>query len=194
MADRRRLASLGLAAIITAAGGTAWAIAQDGDSQPAAGLSRPTEVLERGTIPDGDSYEVARIDPAERGLSPAESFCTQIRTPAAAAQSCNLVPDADGRIAGQPWRPSLAVLGTSRFFTTLAPEGVTAMEVQVEGEPKARTSRSIDAGPAGELLIVVFGGPMVTSRDPASSLNYEVRLRDAKGETVQQITMSDSVG
>jgi hypothetical protein len=191
MSRRRRFVSLGLAAAFAVAGGTAWAVAQAGDFESGQ-LSRPTGMLAQGVAPSGEGYELSRIDPADRGMDAADAVCTQIRTPAAAAQGCDPVPDADGRIHGHTWRPSLSILGSDRFFTAIAPKGVTAMAVQVEGQAKAATSRSIDAGPAGTLLIVAVGGRVVTSRDPASSLDYVVRLLDANGETVNEVAMSDS--
>ena len=193
MAGRRLVFSLGLAVAFAAAAGTALAVTQGGESQSAQ-LSRPTGILAQGEGRNGDPYELSRIDPAERGADPEVAFCTQIRTPAAAAQACAPVPDADGRIGGRPWRPSLAVLGTSRFFTAIAPDEVTAMEVQIEGEAGAATSRSIDAGPAGKLLMVTMGGPVISSRNPASARDYTVRLLDASGQTVDEATMSESSG
>jgi hypothetical protein len=191
MLVRRRVIPVSLVAAFAAAGGTAWAVAQDGDPGPAR-PSPTTGVLARGAAPDGAMYEVSRIDPAARGEDPLDTFCAEIRSPVAAAQGCDPVPDADGRIHGQAWRPSLALLGGTRFFTAIAPKGVSSMEVRVVGKPAGSTSRSVDAGSAGTLLIVVLSGPVVTSRDPASSREYDVRLLDADGRAVQQVTMSDS--
>jgi hypothetical protein len=65
------------------------------------------------------------------------------------------------------------------------------MEVSVKGEPLVARSRSIDAGAAGRVLIVAVGGPTVTSRDPASSRDYAVRLLGPNGERVSEFAMSD---
>ena len=187
MARRRRFLLLGLAAAFAAAGGTAWAIAQDGGS---ATLAPTSGTLSQGATPSGAHYVISRVEPAS-GDS-ADAVCFEISTPAAAAQGCSPAPDRDGRVDGQPWRPSMAVLGSDRFFTTLAPEGVTAMDVRPEGAAAAVPSRSVDAGPAGRLLVVVVGGRVVSSRDPESSRNYDVRLLAADGETVHRAEMSDS--
>jgi hypothetical protein len=191
---RRRILSVGLAAAFAVAGGTAWAVTQADDPDPDRPTAPPAptsgEVAE-GTAPSGGSYTVSRIDPAQFKADPTVWFCTEIVTPASGTQGCHPVPDTDGRIDGQPLRPSFALLGTDRFFSIIAPEGVTAMEVQVKGEVKATAGRSVDGGPAGKLLIAVVGGPQVTSRDPASSREYDVRLLDAHGETVREIAMSD---
>jgi len=84
------------------------------------------------------------------------------------------------------------VLGPDRFFAAVAAKGVTAMEVGVDGEGTTAASRSLDAGPAGTLLLVTVGGQIVSSRDPSSSRDYEVRFLDADGGTVRKIAMSDS--
>ena len=65
------------------------------------------------------------------------------------------------------------------------------MEVAVVGQANAATSRSIDAGPAGTLLVVTVGGRMTGSRDPSASRDYEVRLLDANGRIVREIAVSD---
>ena len=144
-----------------------------------------------GTAPSGLAYELSHIDASDVGADPAESFCTQDRTSAAAARGCEYV-------GARPVRPSFSLLGTDRFFSIIAPEGVAAMEVrvegQVEGQTEAARSRSFDAGAAGRLLFVMVGGPMVTSRDPASSQEYEVRLLDADGNTVHELAAGDSGG
>lgn len=191
MAAKRRFLGLGLAAAFAVAGGTAWAVAQDDDPGPAGFAPTTGAPLAQGDAPSGVGYEVSRVDPADLGVDPTEAFCIEIRTPVAASQGCRLVSDADGRIAGQPWRPGMSLLGSDRFFSTLAPAGVTAMEVSIEGETGARRSQALDAGPHGKLLLAIVGGPPVTSRDPASSRDYEVRLLGANGETVQQATMRD---
>jgi len=191
MRGRRRFLSIGLAAAFAAAAGTAWAVSQGDDNPGPKGLVPTHGELAQGRAPSGGAYTVSRLDPAALGEPQTGAFCTRIATPAGGTQGCDPVPDADGRIHGQPWRPSFALLGADRFFTALAPKGVTTMEVQVMGEPEATRSQSIDAGAMGRLLIVVVEGPMVTSRDPASSLDYEVRLLDANGETVNEIAMSD---
>jgi hypothetical protein len=88
-------------------------------------------------------------------------------------------------------RPSYSLLATDRFFSIVAPQGVTAMEVGVKGDDEVERSRSIDVGDAGTLLLVAVGGSVVTSRDPASSRDYEVRLLGTGGETVSEFAMSD---
>jgi hypothetical protein len=190
MGGRGRVIPLGLVAAFAVAGGTAWAVTQAGE--PSLGGFAPTSgVVAHGIAPSGRDYTVSRIDPAQFGRNGADAFCAEIRTPVAAAQGCNPVSDANGRINGQPLRPSLALLGTDRFFTILAPEGVEAMEVRVEGQAKSWSSRSLAADSAGKLLIVPVDGPMVTSRDPTSSRRYEVRLLGANGETIREIAASD---
>jgi hypothetical protein len=187
---RRRFLTLGLAAAFAVAGGTAW-VAQGGDSSP--GPPPPTSgVIAHGKAPSGAEYEIARIESSAMGHP--DAFCTEISSPAGAARGCDPVPDGDGRINGQPWRPSMSVIGSDRFFTALAPQGVTAMEVQVMGGAKAPTSRTVDAGSFGKFLVVAAPGRMVNSRDPGSSREYEVRLLDVNGGTVQQARMSDSGG
>jgi hypothetical protein len=191
MSGRRRLLTIGLAAAFAAAAGTTWAVTQDGDDARPTGLVPTSGELAQGRLPSGANYTLSRIDPAALGEAPTAAFCTRITTPAGGTQGCDPVPDADGRIHGQPWRPSFALLGTDRFFTALAPEGVTAMEVHVKGEAGATRSQSIDAGSLGKLLIATVGGPMVTSRDPSSSRDYVVALLGANGETVHEVAMSD---
>jgi photosystem II stability/assembly factor-like uncharacterized protein len=83
------------------------------------------------------------------------------------------------------------VLGADRFFAAVAAKEVTAMEVGVDGEATTAASRSLDAGSTGTLLLVTVGGQTISSRDPASSRDYEVRFLDADGGTVRKIAMSD---
>gem|GEM_PF-3948641 len=85
----------------------------------------------------------------------------------------------------------MSLLGADRFLLAVAPPGVKTMEVGIVGEAKTTSSRSLDVGAAGKLLVVMVGGPPVTSRDPASSRDYNVRLLDADGKTVQEATKSD---
>lgn len=194
MTGRRRSLSVGLAAAFAVAGGTAWAVTQADDSGPDRPTTAPVPTsgkVAEGTAPSGGSYTVSRVDPAEFKADPTQWFCAEIVTPASGAQGCHPVPGKDGRIDGQPLRPSYALLATDRFFSIIAPEGVTAMEVRMKGQAKATAARPIDAGPAGKLLVAVVGVPMVTSRDPATSRDYEVRLLGPDRETVQEIAMSD---
>jgi hypothetical protein len=65
------------------------------------------------------------------------------------------------------------------------------MKVGVVGQGDAGTSRSIDAGPAGRVLLAIVGGRTTGSRDPSASRDYEVRLLDANGRTVRAIAVSD---
>jgi hypothetical protein len=65
------------------------------------------------------------------------------------------------------------------------------MEVGVVGQGNAATSQSLDAGPAGRLLVAIVGGRKTGSRDPSASRDYEVRLLDANGRSVRAIAMSD---
>jgi len=65
------------------------------------------------------------------------------------------------------------------------------MEVGVVGQGNAGTSQSLDAGPAGRLLVAIVGGRMTGSRDPSASRDYEVRLLDANGRSVRAVAMSD---
>jgi hypothetical protein len=192
MTGRRRFLAAGLAAAFGAVAGTAWAVVQDADDADPSGVVPPSVELVHGRAPSGASYTVSRIDASALGESGTGTFCTQITTPAGGAQGCDPVPDADGRINGQPWRPSFAQLGTDRFFTAVAPKGVTSMEIRVKGSAEATRSQSIDAGAAGMLLLVVVEGRQVTSSDPASSRDYEVHLLDANADKVHEMTMRDS--
>jgi hypothetical protein len=190
MAGRRRLLVFGLVAALAAAGGTAWAVTQANDPPD---LPAPTAgIVTQGTAPSGASYTISRIDAQDLGEDPSKTFCIEIVTPAASAQGCAPVPDGSGLIDGQPQRPLFAQLGADRFFAAVAPRGVEAMQVRIVGEAKAAASRSLDAGSAGTLLLVTVGGRIVSSRDPSSSRDYEVRLLDANGGTVRTVAMSDS--
>ena len=197
MTGRKRFLSIALAALFVVAGGSAWALAQDGDAPPPVVPKPTTGELARGTTPSGESYTLAGLDPVEFGDPyfadhPTEWFCTALTTSAGAGtQGCSPVPDAEGQFEGKPLKPSYSLLATDRFFSVIAPKNVTAMEVSVNGETEATRSRSIDAGSAGKLLIVAVGGPVVSSRDLSSSRNYEVRLLGANGETVSEFVMSD---
>lgn len=185
----RRLLVFGLVAAAAAAGGTAWAVTQ-ADNAP--GLPAPTAgIVAQGTAPSGAPYTISRIDAQQLGEDPSKAFCFEIATPAASGQGCDPVPDEAGLINGQPQRPSFALLGSDRFFAAVAPRGVEAMEVAIVGQGDAATSRSIDAGPAGRLLLTVVGGRMTGSRDPSASRDYEVRLLDANGRSVRTIAVSD---
>jgi hypothetical protein len=185
----RRLLVFGLVAAMAAAGGTAWAVSQ-ADNVP--DLPAPTAgIVAQGTAPSGATYTISRIDAQQVGEDPSNAFCFEIATPAASAQGCAPVPDEAGLINGQPQRPSFALLGSDRFFAAIAPRGVEAMEVGVVGQAKAATSRSLDAGSAGTLLVATVGGRKTGSRDPSASRDYEVRLLDANGRSVRTVTMSD---
>jgi len=194
MTSHRRILSLGLAAAFAVAGGTAWAVAQTDDSGPDRPTTMPVPTdgrVAEGALPSGGEYTISRVDPARFNADPTRWFCTEIVTRASGTQGCDPVPDEDGRLDGEPLRPSYALLGTDRFFSIIAPQGVTSMEVRIQGQAKATSARAIDAGPVGELLVAVVAGPMVTSRDPATSRDYEVRLLGPNAETVHQIAMSD---
>jgi hypothetical protein len=65
------------------------------------------------------------------------------------------------------------------------------MEVEVVGQGNAGTSQSLDAGPAGRLLVAIVGGRITGSRDPSASRDYEVRLLDANGRSVRAVAVSD---
>lgn len=186
----RRLLVFGLVAALAAAGGTAaWAVSQ-ADNAP--DLPAPTAgIVAQGTAPSGATYTISRIDAQQVGEDPSKAFCFEISTPAASAQGCAPVPDEAGLINGQPQRPSFALLGSDRFFAAIAPRGVEAMDVRVVGQANAATSRSLDAGPAGTLLLATVGGRKTGSRDPSASRDYEVRLLDAKGRSVRAVAMSD---
>lgn len=194
MIRRTRILSAGLIAAFAVAGGTAWAITQLDDSgpdRPPTGSAPTTGTLAEGRAPSGGDYTISRLDPAEFNADSTKWFCTEIVTSASSTQGCHPAPDPDGRIDGQPLKPSFALLGTDRFFSILAPEGVAAMEVQIKGEDKAAAAQSIDAASGRTLLVATLGGPMVTSRDPSTSRDYEVRLLDPNGQTIREITMSD---
>jgi hypothetical protein len=186
----RRLLVFGLVAALAAAGGTAaWAVTQ---ADNASDLPAPTAgIVAQGTAPSGATYTISRIDAQQVGEDPSKAFCFEIATPAASAQGCAPAPDEAGLINGQPQRPSFALLGSDRFFAAIAPRGVEAMEVGVVGQAKAATSRSLDAGSAGTLLLATVGGRKTGSRDPSASRDYEVRLLDANGRSVRAIAMSD---
>ena len=174
---------------IAAAGGTAWAVTQ---TDNASDVPAPTAgIVAQGTAPSGAPYTISRIDAQQVGKDPSDAFCFEIATTAASGQGCDPVPDEAGLINGQPQRPSFALLGSDRFFTAIAPRGVEAMEVRVVGQANAATSRSLDAGSAGRLLLAVVGGRMTGSRDPSASRDYEVRLLDANGRSLRAIAMSD---
>jgi hypothetical protein len=184
-----RLLVFGLVAAMAAAGGTAWAVTQTDD---APGLPAPTAgVVAQGTAPSGATYTISRIDPQRLGMDPSDAFCFEIATSGPGAQGCAPVPDEAGLVNGQPQRPSFALLGSDRFFVAVAPRGVEAMEIRVVGQGNAGTSQSLDAGPAGRLLVAVVGGRMTGSRDPSASRDYEVRLLDAKGRGVRAVAVSD---
>ena len=194
MTGRKGIFSVGLAAVLAAAGGTAWAVTQTedpGPDRPAIGSVPTTGKVAEGRAPSGREYTIFRIDPAQFKADPMRWFCTEIVTEASSTRGCDPAPDADGRIDGQPLSPSFALLGTDRFFSLIAPEGVTAMEVEIKGQAKATGAQSIDAGPAGTLLLAMVGGPQVTSRDPSSSRDYVVRLLDSNGDAVSEFAMSD---
>lgn len=190
MASRRRLLPLGLAAAFAVAGGTAWAMTEGGDSDPV-GPAPTTGILAQGTAPSGESYTISGIDPGEVGADPTNVVCIEIKTDSSRTQGCELIPDQLGATPGQPVSPSMSLLGADRFLLAVAPPGVKTMEVGIVGEAKTTSSRSLDVGAAGKLLVVMVGGPPVTSRDPASSRDYNVRLLDADGKTVQEATKSD---
>jgi hypothetical protein len=192
MKVRTRVLPIALVAVLAAAAGTAWAVTQTGEDSGARRIVPPSGKLASGTTPSGAAYTVSRIDASAIGEPEDGTLCTQVATPAAGTRGCDPVPDADGRIHGQPWRPSFAQLGPDRFFTAVEPKGVSSMEVRVAGHGEPTRSRSIDAGAEGQLLLVVVAGRQVASSDPTSSRDYEVRLLDANGETVHKMTMSDS--
>ena len=185
----RRLLVFGLVAAVAAAGGTAWAVtlADNPPSLPAPAAG----IVAQGTAPSGATYTISRIDAQQVGEDPSKAFCFEIATPGPSAQACAPVPDEAGRINGQPQRPSFALLGSDRFFVAVAPRGVDAMEVGVVGQGNAATSQSLDAGPAGRLLVAIVGGRKTGSRDPSASRDYEVRLLDANGRSVRAVAMSD---
>jgi hypothetical protein len=184
----RRLLVFGLVAALAAAGGTAWAVTQ---ADNASDLPAPTAgIVAQGTAPSGATYTISRIDAQRVGEDPSAAFCFEIATTGPGAQGCAPVPDDAGRINGQPQRPSFVLLGSDRFFIAVAPRGVEAMEVGIVGQANAAKSRSIDAGPAGTLLVATVGGRQTGSRDPSASRDYEVRLLDPKGRSVRAIAVA----
>lgn len=185
----RRLLVFAMVAAVAAAGGTAWAVSQADNTSD---LPAPTAgIVAQGTAPSGATYTISRIDAQQLGEDPSDAFCFEIATPAASAQGCAPAPDEAGLINGEPQRPSFALLGSDRFFAAIAPIGVESMEVGVVGQAKAATSRSLDAGSAGTLLVATVGGRMTGSRDPSASRDYEVRLLDANGRSVRTLAASD---
>ena len=170
-------------------GTAAWAVTQ---ADNASDLPAPTAgIVAQGTAPSGATYTISQIDAQQVGEDPSKAFCFEMSTPAASAQGCAPVPDEAGLINGQPQRPLFALLGSDRFFAAIAPRGVEAMDVRVVGQANAATSRSLDAGSAGTLLLATVGGRKTGSRDPSASRDYEVRLLDAKGRSVRAVAMSD---
>jgi hypothetical protein len=198
MTSRKFILSIGLGVALAAAGGTAWAITEADDpgppDRPATGTVPTSGKVAGGRAPSGVDYTISRIDAAEFKADPNTWFCTEIVSAAASTRGCDPAPDADGRIDGEPLQPSYALLGTDRFFSMIAPDGVTAMEVQVKGQATTISARPIDAGSVGTLLVAMVGGPQVTSRDPSSSRDYEVRLLDSNGGTVSEFAVSDPGG
>jgi hypothetical protein len=189
MTGRRRLLVAGLVAGSAVVGGTACGDPQ-GDDRPDGPATTAGQVAE-GTAPSGAVYTISRVSGPELGQDESEAFCFEIATPAASSRGCAPVPDENGLIDGQAQRPSFAVLGADRFFAAVAAARVTAMEVGVDGEATTGASRSLDAGSAGTLLLVTVGGQTISSRDPSSSRDYEVRFLDADGGTVRKIAVSD---
>jgi hypothetical protein len=190
MTGRRRLLVAGLVAGSAVVGGTACGDTQS-DDRPDGPATTAGQVAQ-GTAPSGAIYTISRVSAPELGQDQSEAFCFEIATPTASARGCAPVPDEKGLIDGQAQRPLFAVLGPDRFFAAVAAKEVTAMEVGVDGEARTAASRSLDAGAAGTLLFVTVGGQIVSSRDPSSSRDYEVRFLDADGGTVRKIAMSDS--
>ena len=193
MPGRQGVLWLALAAAVVVSGGTTWAIGQDEGTSP--WPAPPTGVLATGTAPSKSSYEIAAIDPKTVDVDPSEAFCFQIRTEDGGEQvgrSQGCAPTVEA-IGGQEMRPSYTLLGADRFFTMLAPEGVTSMEVEVKNAAGTALARSqaLDAGELGKLLVVITGGPRVTSRDPSTFQDYEIRLLDGSGKTVDAIPMGD---
>ena len=170
-------------------GGTACGDTQS-DDRPDGPASAAGQVAQ-GTAPSGAGYTISRVSAPELGQDQSEAFCFEIATPAASARGCAPVPDEKGLIDGQVQRPLFAVLGPDRFFAAVAAKEVTAMEVGVDGKATTAASRSLDAGSSGTLLLVTVGGQTISSRDPSSFLDYEVRFLDADGGTVRKIAMSD---
>jgi hypothetical protein len=193
MTRRRRILPLGLAAVFALAGGTAWAVTQadDAASDRPTTPPVPTGKVAEGTAPSGETYTVSRLDPAQFKADPGTWFCREIVTGAASAAGCDPVADQNLEIDGQPLKPSFALLGSDRFFSMIAPDGVTSMEVQVKGGDKTTAAKAADAGSLGTLLVAVVGGREVTSRDPSTSRDYEVRLLGPDGETLHEFAMSD---
>lgn len=193
MSIKSTAAVLGLVAAIAVAASATWAIAQD-NAKPSWPV--PTsDVLAKGLTPSQHTYEITKIEADSVGADPSDAFCFQIRTMDGDAQvgrtqGCNLAAHA---LDGREMRPSYTVLATDRFITLLAPAGVETMEVSIKGDPRvAVTSEGIPTGETGKLLVVMVGGPMVTSRDPKSFQEYEVRLLDAKGNVVHTMETGDS--
>ncbi len=140
--------------------GVAFALAGD-DDRSVPEVPAPTlGVVAQGTAPSGSPYTISKVD-LDGGST---MFCYEIATKAAKAQGCTPIPDARGQFEGKPVKPGQAVLGTDRFVSVLAPDGVEKMRVTTGDDTVAARSIAIDG--VGRLLVATTGGPLVTSDAP----------------------------
>lgn len=149
----------------------------------------PLIFVKYGVAPSGVPFSVARID-ADQGST---LLCYEIATRVAKAQGCQPIPDKKGQFQGEPVRPGKALLGTDRFVSIIAADGVDTMRVVTPGDnASAVEARSIDVDGVGRLLVAPIGGPPVTSEapDPART----VQLLDVDGRVVREAPVPGSGG
>jgi hypothetical protein len=114
-----------------------------------------------GAAPSGNPYTISKVD-LNNGST---MFCYEIATKVAKGQGCTPIPDAKGEFDGKPVKPGFTLLGTDRFVTILAADGVKTMQVSTVGG-HTETARSIDVAGVGRLLVAAIGGPPVSSETP----------------------------
>ena len=139
--------------------GVAFALVGDDDRSVPEVPAPALGVVAQGTAPSGP-YTISKVD-LDGGST---MFCYEIATKAAKAQGCTPIPDAKGQFEGKPVKPGQAVLGTDRFVSILAPDGVETMRVTTGDDTVA--ARSIDIDGVGRLLVATTGGAPVTSDAP----------------------------
>src|SRR5215218_8027335 len=109
--------------------GVAFALVGN-DDKPVPELPAPAlGVVAEGTAPSGNPYTISKVD-LNGGST---MFCYEIATKAAKGQGCTPIPDANGEFEGKPVKPGFTLLGTDRFVTILAPDGVKTVQVSTAG-------------------------------------------------------------